>query len=215
MFFPMRFFGSGCGAVALWFIFAPQAASAEPACDSVKKDMGLRATVATAGGWANLRKAEGSLSYESQTMLNEASANLPLADPPQDFCPEGCKVSPRPLVVFRSIPNKFLSVYSDAAKCDAFFAQTKKQPLSFPNRVFASQTEFNAWFGDFSQGKGVDGAALYVQCDGDCSPQYICLIQPDADKIHVNAEVICGPARDKSDNQYQLSYGYRWSCVSK
>ncbi|MFN8389098.1 MAG: hypothetical protein U0136_02265 [Bdellovibrionota bacterium] len=203
--------------VAVWIMLAatPRPALSAPACGSTPKEVAVDTKTATAATWSNFRKSEGSLAYESEKMLSAANQNAAKASPPAELCSGGCSPSVPPLVVFRSVPNKFLSDYSDSEKCNKLLTETKARPLRFPNREFSSLAELNEWFGEFSQGKGKDGSALYAQCDGACSPQYTCLISQSGGKLHVDAEVICGPARDKDENLYKLSYGYRWSCQTQ
>ena len=89
---------------------------------------------------------------------------------------------------------------------------TSKAPLAFPEQRFGSPEQISSWFGDFSQGKGEEGKALYRQCDGSCSPSYTTSITKKDDAFVLLAKVVCGHARDKEDNLYELGYAYRWRC---
>ena len=192
--------------------FISTEASASPDCAAAFKDTEKVTREATASAFSNVRKAEGSLRYESGKMLNEANAKLSQAAAPSGFCPEGCEASKTPRIVFSSVPKKYLSDYSDSKKCEDLLQKTKDNPIKFSDRKFSTQEEFNAWFGDFSQGKGTDGNELYKLCDGACSPRYTCFISQKDGHLNVDAEAICGTARDKNDNLYVLSYSYRFFC---
>ena len=90
---------------------------------------------------------------------------------------------------------------------------TTKNPIEYRKTNFASIEAINTWFSDFSQGKGKDGENLYQRCDGLCSPQYTTIIEEkERGSYDVHAQVVCGPARDKNDNNYNLELFLRWTC---
>ena len=157
-----------------------------------------------------MRNQEGSIRFESGRMLGEALKTFASLKPPE-ACVSQCSDA-KPLLVFDSEPAKYLSDYGDKSKCEGYFSATKKSPYRYSGRKFASPAEFNDWFSDFSQGKGDDGSDLYEKCDGDCSPRYRSFITPNGHKLAVDAEVVCGPARDKDDNNYKLKFMVRWTC---
>ena len=202
-------------AIALVIIFQSKVFAGGPdsaPCFSFEKEIALDNVVATAATWDNLRKNEGSIAFESRRLLGAVWEDL---KPPTDFCPNYCQLKSSPEVIFKSVPNKFISDYSDRDKCENLFEQTKKEPFVYKRRSFATLEEFHEWFSDFSQGKGRDGNDLYDKCDGRCSPRYKTFISKEKKSYLVDAEVQCGPARDKSDNKYQLSSSLLWNCVSK
>ncbi|HTS51695.1 MAG TPA: hypothetical protein VMH26_00315 [Burkholderiales bacterium] len=53
---------------------------------------------------------------------------------------------------------------------------------------------------------------LYQKCGGSCSPRYFMDVFQDADRFVATLEVVCGHARDKADNSYAVTSGYRWAC---
>lgn len=173
-----------------------------------------RATMlASASTWANLRKSQGSLAAESKRLLDmigvtgDESATLGLK------CPEGC-FDGRVDYLFSSVPHKFLKSYSDKDYCAEMLDKTQEAPFEFNDRSFVSLDELNEWFSEFSQGSGEDGEDLYSKCNSSCSPQYYNAISKDQDgTYHVDSKVICGPARDKSDNQYDLRLVLRRKCL--
>ena len=169
-------------------------------------------SLATASTIANTFGKDGSLKKESKRLLGIAVEKLGGSEIPQDACTQSCETMHGPAAFLRSVPNKFLGSYSDQGECQTLEAQTKKDPFRYTNLKFQTLDELNNWFGDFSQGKGKDGADLYARCPGSCSPQYTNIVRKENDYFSLQVEVICGPARDKSDNQYQLTAGYRWDC---
>ncbi len=194
--------------------WAADSASAD-SCDAKFQDVKGKSSLGSAGTWANLRGSEGSLKAETQKLLTEGEKTLSGVPAPANFCGEGCELAKQPILVFRSTPNKFLDDYGDAEDCKQRFAKTKQDPIRYNSQHFSSLEDLNSWFSDFSQGKGKEGGDLYQRCPGDCSPQYTNLITRDGAKYVLSSEVVCGPARDKSDNQYQLTSSYRWRCEKK
>jgi len=191
----------------------PLPAFAADGCGSAHVDVPGRSALASASTWSNVRSASDSLKVQSRTLLEQATARRKLMAPPASGCPAGCKPIGPPLVVFRSIPNKFRTEYSDVATCTRLEAQTRVAPFRYGRKTFASLDELNSWFSDFSQGDGPDGEDLYRRCSGACSPQYTNVIDvTTSSALSLVADVVCGPARDKSDDQYRLSIAYRFAC---
>ena len=196
-------------------VFSPSVLLASPSCETVYKDVPGKSTLGSASTWANLRSSEDSIKKRIEGLLNEAEKGRKSAQPPQTFCPSECDLSKEPKIVFQSIPNKFDESSSDDAECKSLFSKTKQSPLKYEGNRFATLEDLNSWFADFSQGKGKQGSDLYTRCPGDCSPQYTNLIDPTGKDYLLRSDVVCGPARDKSDNQYKLSVAYRWICQPK
>ncbi len=194
-------------------LFQANLAGADEAknCSAIEKEINQESTLATASFFANERNKPGSIRYESGSMLEKAEMNLPKAEKPSDLCPAGCQISEKPEIIFKAIPNKFLTDYSQYDKCQKLLEETEKTPFNY-NEQFASIGEVESWFSDFSRGNGSDGKDLYNKCSGDCSPQYELIISNSGAKVDLDAEVVCGHERDKKDNQYEISYGYRWTC---
>ncbi|HQH26609.1 MAG TPA: hypothetical protein PLP17_04360 [Oligoflexia bacterium] len=192
-------------------------ASAQAAgeCSAAFDEIAGQETVATAGSFDNLRKAKGSLRFETQRLLSWAWEKEKSLYAPADLCRDECTVAERPLVVFRAEPRMFLNKNKDAEFCAKMMEQTKKTPFVYTGRTFASLDEFSSWFMDFSTGSGVEGKDLYRRCARSCSPQYTIYLSKQDKKLEATAEVLCGPARDKDDNQYNLSVGHRWSCLGR
>jgi len=145
-------------------------------------------------------------------MLNKAEGNLANAEKPADLCPPSCRLPDQPMIVFQSIPNNFLTNYGQRDKCEKLQEETEKSPLTYDDKEFDTMQALESWFSDFSQGKGEDGKNLYERCSGECSPRYKNTISKNDNKYFLDATVICGQARDKKDNKYEISYSYRWVC---
>jgi hypothetical protein len=119
------------------------------------------------------------------------------------------------MIVFQSIPNNFLTNYDQHEKCETLQDETEENPLTYNDKEFDTMQALESWFSNFSQGKGEDGKNLYKKCSGECSPQYKNIISKNDNKYTLNATVICGQARDKKDDNYEISYSYRWVCQDK
>lgn len=148
-------------------------------------------TLASAGTWDNLRNNENSIKFQIAHLMAKAIGDKKEAN-----------------FEIKSTPNKFLSSYSDKNYCEGKLKETENDNLKYNSPSFSSLEDLNAWIADFSQGKGDAGNLLYDQCDKSCSPQYtykISYTSSPTKSYTVTALVICGPARDKDDNQYSLS----------
>jgi hypothetical protein len=184
-------------------------------CSSYIRDIKVESSLATASMLANARNKKGSIRFETKEMLNKAETNLMTAEKPADLCPSDCKLPDMPKIVFQSIPNNFLAAYKQRDECEKLQDETEESPFTYNDKKFASMQDLEKWFSNFSQGKGEDGKNLYERCSGQCSPQYKNIITNTDNTFVLNAEVVCGHARDKKDNSYKISYSYRWVCQDK
>ncbi len=189
-------------------------ANAQDNCSSVSKIVDVESKVAYAGAMSNIFSSEGSLNYESKRMLFSAVDNYEKIQPKEEFCPSGCKLDPKPEIIFSSIPNKTLSSYDEKDRCEKLFTNTKSNPIKYANKEFQKVDTFYAWFSRLCQGRGDDGSDLYSKCDGDCSPQYRSHLVKNENKLEVSTEVVCGHARDKDDDKFKLTVSYRFTCKS-
>ncbi len=204
--------------VALLFtiLFQLSTAVAQEAdkCSDIERDIAEESTQGTASIFANEGNKPGSVRYESDAILQKAEAGMPKAEKPADLCPAGCELRPEPVIVFKAVPQKFLTNYSGYDQCQKLLEETEKTPFEY-DKQFGSMSDVQDWFSNFSRGKGTDGKDLYQKCSGQCSPQYEFFITEDGGKLALDAEIICGHARDKSNNMYDISYSYRWICQNK
>jgi hypothetical protein len=201
--------------IVLMLLFAPHLSLASPICSLMIKESKGQATLLGKAGWlANVRGTNDSLKVQTGKLLEEAKNNLSTAKRPNNLCNNDCFLIESPKIVFNSTPRKFLSNYKDLSLCASLEAETTAKPLLYPDKKFDSLESFHNWFSDFSQGSGTDGKDLYNKCGGQCSPQYksILSFSNDDSRIRATVEVICGHARDKSDDTYLLSYAYLWTC---
>ena len=184
-------------------------------CSSYTKELLLDNKLALASLWANLSNSDQSMKSTIAKALDVADKGHTQASMPMDLCPDSCQLPPQPEIVLRSTPHHYLDNYEDKTKCEAYYQHTLKEPIRFHNKRFRSTTELNHWFSDFSQGRGQEGADLYQRCDGLCSPSYTTFIRKEAQQYHVTVEVVCGPARDKHDNRYEITLKYLWVCQDR
>jgi hypothetical protein len=166
------------------FIF-PAILVADNTCD-IKNGI---SKVATASTWENLRNNEGSLKFETSEVL-KCGLNL---------------LSYEKTLEITSVPKTFLNDNEDSKYCQTKLNETTKSPYLYNAGSFLTIEELNDWIKDFSQGAGKEGKDLYAKCDKSCSPQYLYKINKNSDnKLLLKAEVICGQARDKDENLYNL-----------
>ena len=184
-----------------------------PKCTPLNKEVPVRSVVASAGFFANLRNADYSVGYATDTLLKESEVAVARLSAAENGCGHKC---PHAVVaiVFSSVPNITLGEYDERERCEALLSKTRRHPIQFPDRSFNGRTEFEDWYRDLTQGDGKDGESLYEQCPGRCSPQYSSLIFKRGDKLVVSTSVVCGHARDKDDDQYVLRSAVRWICPS-
>ncbi|MGR8920224.1 MAG: hypothetical protein ACU85V_11425, partial [Gammaproteobacteria bacterium] len=128
-------------------------------------------------------------------------------------CESGCTAGEVAEIVYRVAPVSFLANEEQNAVCLAFEEQTRATPMRFEPRAFASVGDMNAWIMAFSQGRGEDGKLLYERCSSNCSPRYTFHIADDEAGYQVRTEVLCGLARDKSNDQYLVSTALSRRCA--
>lgn len=187
---------------------------AENSCEMYTKELRLKKVLASSSVMANWRNAAGSIKAESNAIFLQAKAAAETVSKPENFCPKRCITPERGEMLFRSIPNKFRSDYSEAAHCNELLALTSKEPLRYQSDRIETVDDLNQWIGDLSQGNGKEGKDLYKKCDGSCSPRFEYHITKNISSTGytVKASIICGPARDKDDGQYILESLFRWVC---
>ncbi len=195
----------------MMFPFAVSAQNAQ-SCSAIRQEIPGSSSVATASTTANIWGTSNSLKVASRAMIQQALQKAQSLTPPAALCPAPCQAPTKALINFKAVPQAFLSKYSDQNTCDALLTQTQQKPFLYPDRKFSSLEDFYSWYNDFSTGSGTDGKDLYQKCSGSCSPQYSTYIQQPASGVSASASVICGPARDKSNDQYNISYSLVWQC---
>lgn len=128
-------------------------------------------------------------------------------------CDAACAQRATAEIVYRVAPTAYLADDQQREVCRKFESETSSHPLTFNQRQFRSVDELNEWIMAFSQGHGEDGRLLYELCSSNCSPRYTFLIAEQNAGYAVKAEVLCGLARDRSNDVYRVSTAVRRSCA--
>jgi hypothetical protein len=183
-----------------------------PDCSTFGIEVPAEHAVATAATVPNVLGLSESVQVESQRLLTASERRAGSETPPRNPCPAHCALPEKPEILFRSVPSEVLTDYDGNDRCEELHDRTSAQPLTFDGRTFASLHEMSEWVGQFTRGKGEDGAELYRRCDGRCSPSYLWIISRSGGRYVVATEVTCGHARNKESNRYDLSYSLRWTC---
>ena len=152
--------------------------------------------IATAGALSNMRNSENSIKFLSNELLGSAIVEAR----------KYLDVDKQTTIVFTSVPTSFIDGKTDSDKvsCDKRLEETTESPIVYTDKSFYDSETLMDWISDFSQGRGKEGKNLYRRCSGSCSPQYKYNIQLGETAFLVTAEVICGKARNKSDDLYEL-----------
>lgn len=132
---------------------------------------------------------------------------------PHTGCDAACARRSESQIVYRVAPTAYLADEQQLEVCRQFENQTATHPLTFNQREFRSVDEMNEWIMAFSQGRGEDGRLLYELCSSNCSPRYTFLIAEQHAGYAVRTEVLCGLARDRSNDLYRVSTAVRHTCA--
>ena len=179
-------------------------------CPDPARETLLASELGSAGLVHNMAHHPESLRAIAQRLLEDAlNGNHEQA---RD-CAPNCAPTERSEVVYRVTPADFLAPEDQRAVCLEFESETKDNPLRFESRAFETVDALNDWIMDFSQGRGKDGELLYKQCSSNCSPRYTFLIAEQRTGFEVKTEVLCGLARDRSNNRYRISTALRRRCA--
>lgn len=193
----------------------PSAPLTEPqplgACAAIVEEAPLAEATGSAGIMYNLAEHPKSIRAVAAKLLASAldssAAHKPVA------CATGCTPAKNPKVIYRVSPVKFLAPAQQQALCKTLERDTEQHPLRFPTQEFATVEDLNSWVMEFSQGRGEHGKRLYEQCGGNCSPRYTFVIASGTSGLNVDTEVICGLARDRDADDYQISTAVRNQCA--
>lgn len=204
----MRYIFLICALLSNTFCYADT-----PHCDGGAVTVVFDRRKASASFFGNMLGSSGSIRNESEKMLTAAEAAIKDTSPPQISCPKGCAPLQKPKIVFTVVPRLFLTEYDDQEKCRRYLAETTVRPITYLNGLFEDFDEFSSHFSDFSRGSGSLGRDLYRRCDGACSPQYRVVITANpGEQYSGDSMVVCGEARDKDDNNYDLTTALLWQC---
>lgn len=185
------------------------AAANADSCAAATTETALTDTFGSVGVLANLRGSAGSIRAVARELLAAALEQQRLGT---GGCPGDCGVQ-ESAIVYKVLPTAYLDGDRQRSECQRYERETSASPLRFPDREFDSLDALNEWIMDFSRGKGSDGKALYAACASNCSPRYTFIIRPgDGTTLALDADVICGLARDKKESRYRLSTAIRTDC---
>ena len=161
----------------------------------------------------NIAEHPESIRAVAKRLLTKAIAASEFENQPK--CGDACDGRSVSEVVYRVEPTVFLAESEQQAMCLTLEDQTKLKPLHFGDKSFESIDKMNDWLMEFSQGRGKDGKSLYTQCGGNCSPRYTFRISQEGGQLRVQADVLCGLARDKLSDLYVVSTAIEWRCNAK
>ena len=164
----------------------------------------------SAGFIKNMAESPDSIRAIAARLLEVALAG---ENEPAAGCEPACPHGQTTQVIYRVAPVSFLADNKQHEVCLAFENQTAANPMLFEARSFSSVDDVNEWMTAFSQGRGEDGRLLYERCSSNCSPRYTFVIHEQDAGYEVKAEVLCGLARDKSNDQYLISTAVRHRCA--
>lgn len=180
-------------------------------CPIPRAETPLATEYGSAGFIKNMAESPDSIRAIAAGLLGVALTDD--AQPAVPGCDPSCPVGQLSEVVYRVAPVAFLPDEKQHEVCLTFEKQTSETPMLFDPRSFASVDDLNEWMTAFSQGRGEDGRLLYERCGSNCSPRYTFFIASEGAGYQVKAEVLCGLARDKSNDQYLISTALRQRCV--
>ena len=180
-------------------------------CPRVLPEEPLATEYGSAGIMKNLAETDDSIRAVAARLLEQALNDE--SRHPSGGCSADCPDDGVAEVIYRVAPMAFLPRAEQNDICLRFEDETSENPMRFNPPAFADFDALNTWITDFSQGKGSDGKALYERCSSNCSPRYTFVIGDAADGYEVEAAVLCGLARDRSNDQYLISTALRRSCA--
>jgi hypothetical protein len=182
-----------------------------PTCGGHQHEVPLATETGSVGIVQNIAEDPSSIRVVAGRLLTKAfdlDRKTARAD-----CGPHCPARERSQIVYRVTPTAFLADEQQRDVCRQFESETRSRPLTFDQREFPSVDAMNQWIMEFSQGRGEDGRLLYARCSSNCSPRYTFLIAERTSGYAVKTEVLCGLARDKTNDVYLVSTAVRRSCA--
>jgi len=216
---------------------AKKASGESTTCAATEELVTLIDQEASSGAMGNYFARSGSLQGEIGPITERLLSATQTTKPAKLQCGGGCKINENPQVFLKIAPKKTQKNYQEAATCENLRKKTARSPIKFGPKQFDSVADIGGWQSDLALGKGADGTELYKRCPGNCSPEYVLIINPALarasklpksqissrikikklasdrpTKITGTVQVICGHARDQDDEKFLLKGGVRWSC---
>ncbi len=177
-------------------------------CKNSEFSIEIEKREAEAGALGNFWGSKNSLNAIVMQVVDKSFKSFASAKP--EGCGAKCSNAKKRIDV---APTSRLSDYSEKEDCQKYLDQTTSSPLQFVSPEFSNKDEFGKWFADLSQGKGQAGKKLYRLCPGKCSPSYSVILEDkEASNYLAKVSAVCGHARNKSDNKYQVTSEYVWQC---
>jgi len=162
----------------------------------------------------NLAEHPESIRAVAGRLLKSAVENTEFLAP--SACTDGCSDNVKAEIMYEVQPIAFLAQADQQQICLDLEKSTSKSPMHFGPKTFPSVDGLHQWINDFTRGKGDDGEKLYDACGANCSPRYTFFIERNADEeLKVTSDVLCGLARDKSEDNYKVSTKIRQTCLAK
>ena len=159
----------------------------------------------------NLAEHPESMRAVAEKLLKSAVENTEFLAP--SACTGDCGENVKAEIVYVVQPLAFLPNEKQNQVCLDFEETTKTKPMQFGPKTFPSLEGLNTWISDFTRGNGDDGKKLYEACSSNCSPRYTFFIEKDAEQLTVTSDVLCGLARDKDEEFYQIATQIRQTCL--
>ncbi|MGR8946473.1 MAG: hypothetical protein ACU84Q_00395 [Gammaproteobacteria bacterium] len=182
------------------------------ACPKKPTPVPLANEKGSVGLMKNLAEHPESISAVADRLLKSAVENTEFLAP--SACTDRCSGNVKSELVYEVQPIAFLPKEKQQEVCLNFEKSTKAAPMTFGPQTFPSVEGLHAWINDFTRGKGDDGKKLYEACSANCSPRYKFFIEKSGEELTVNSEVLCGLARDKDEEFYQVSTKIRQTCLA-
>jgi len=192
-------------------ISSDQASVAVPSCLDQAQVVEIASKRAEASLLSNIFSSGETLSKVVKVLTARVEKELGTYAVPD--CLSACSGTVSRRAQFKVAPHSYLKTYKEQDVCLARQSETKKKPLSFERSGISRTDEFSSWFGEFVRGSGIDGKKLYENCPGSCSPRYeVDLFKKENNNYQAEVDAICGEARDKKDNTYDIKLSYIFQC---
>lgn len=181
-------------------------------CPRLLAERPLAHETGSAGIMKNLAETEDSIKAIATRLLEEALDGQKPSQ--QSGCDANCPDQGVAEVIYRVRPSALLPENEQNELCLTLEKTTAKTPLRYAPSPFATFDALNEWLSRFTQGQGEDGEQLYEICAANCSPRYTFVIAQQSPGYAVQAEVLCGLARDRAVDTYEISTATRHRCAA-
>lgn len=188
-------------------------ASSQDMCPTEPKLVPVANEIGSVGLMKNLAEHPESIRAVAGRLLKSAVENTEFLAP--SACTGACSSKVKAEVVYEVQPMVFLANEKQQQICLDLEKSTQANPMRFGPKSFPDVEALHQWINDFTRGKGDDGEKLYNDCGANCSPRYQFFISKDGEALEVRSDVLCGLARDKDEENYQVATSIRQTCLTK